>query len=67
MLGQGYTYVTIQGKYPTARHHIGWMVFMQTVHIVCIKVTFGPFIAKIWLFSELDFHVEEHSEKHPLC
>ena len=26
-----------------------------------------PFIAKIWLFFELDLHFDEHSEKHPPC
>ena len=29
------------------------------------SVRIGPFIAKIWLFSELDLHFDEHSEKHP--
>ena len=31
------------------------------------SVRIGPSIAKIWQFSELDLHIDEHSEKHPLC
>ena len=31
------------------------------------SVRIGSFITKIWLFSELDLHFDEHSEKHPLC
>ena len=31
------------------------------------SVRIGPFIAKIWLFSKLELHFGEHSEKHPLC
>ena len=29
------------------------------------SVRIGPFIAKIWLFSELDLHFNEHSENTP--
>ena len=31
------------------------------------SVRIGQFIAKIWLFFELDLKFDKHMEKHPLC